>query len=606
VIFRRAKFCVAGRAFTRCERSNPPLTTTAPLFSRVLKQTHRLRPYFSGARITWVLAAAATAVAAATEPMIPALLKPLLDRGFQGAGHVPLWHVPVLLVLVFGLRAAAGFVSQYALARIINTGLQRMRDDMFGKMLRAHLPLYEQQNASTLANTVVYEVHNGCSILIQTLVRLVRDALTLLALISYLIYLNWKLSLVVALIVPPLIVMVRGLTRRLYKLTQQTQLATDQLAYVVEENVLAHRDIRLNAAQEQQSQRFQRLSNTLRQLSLKSTLAHSGMSALTQILSALALSAVIAIALIQSEVGLTTVGGFVAFITAMLLLIAPLKSLAEISAPLTRGIAAIERALLLLQDVPDESSGHHQVDRVRGDIELKAVRVQYSNDTQPALDDISLRIEAGQTVALVGGSGSGKTSLVNLLPRLISPKSGQVLLDGVDIDRWELACLRRQFAYVSQHVVMLNDSLAVNVALGQEPDRERVHQCLVAANLESLLQELPNGLDSQIGHNAMQLSGGQRQRLAIARALYKDAPILLLDEATSALDNESELVVQQAIDRVRAGRTALVVAHRLSTIQHADRIIVLHGGHVVETGTHQQLLALDGHYAHLYRLGFKS
>lgn len=581
------------------------LTKPAPLLSRLRQQASRLWPYFGNAKLTWVLAIFATALAAATEPMIPALLKPLLDRGFQGAGQVPLWHVPVLLVLVFGLRAASGFLSQYALARIINAGLQRLRDDMFAKMLRAHLPLYEQQNASTLANTVVYEVHNGSSILIHTLIRLVRDALTLLALVIYLLYLNWKLTLVVALILPPLIIMVRSLTRRLYRLTQQTQQATDELAYVVEENVLAHRDIRLHAAQQQQARRFGILSNTLRQLSLKSTIAHSGMSALTQILSALALSAVIAIALLQSQAGLTTVGGFVAFITAMLLLIAPLKSLAEIGSPLTRGVAAIERALRLLEDVPDETSGQHQSRRARGEIAFEAVQVRYSNEGHAALDNLSLHIRAGQTVALVGSSGSGKTTLVNLLPRLVARQGGRVLLDGVDVEDWELACLRRQFAYVSQHVVMLNDSLAVNVALGQEPDRQRVRQCLIAANLESLLKDLPEDMDSPIGHNAMQLSGGQRQRLAIARALYKDAPVLLLDEATSALDNESELVVQQAIDRLRSGRTSLVVAHRLSTIQHADHIVVLEAGRIVETGTHAQLLALGGHYAHLYSLGFK-
>lgn len=581
------------------------LTTPGPLLFRLRRQAGRLWPYFASSKLTWALAIAATALAAATEPMIPALLKPLLDRGFQGAGRVPLWHVPALLVLVFGLRAAGGFVSQYALARIINAGLQRLRDDMFGKMLRAQLPLYDQQNASTLANTVVYEVHNGSSILIHTLIRLVRDALTLLALVIYLLYLNWKLTLVVALILPPLIIMVRGLTRRLYRLTQQTQQATDQLAYVVEENVMAHRDIRLHGAQEQQARRFGKLSNILRQLSLKSTVAHSGMSALTQILSALALSAVISIALLQSEAGLTTVGGFVAFITAMLLLIAPLKSLAEISSPLTRGIAAIERALLLLEEVPDESSGHHQTSRARGDIEFQAVRVQYSSEVAPALDNLRLHIKAGQTIALVGGSGSGKTTLVNLLPRLVATQSGRVLLDGVNVKDWDLNCLRRQFAYVSQHVVMLNDSLAVNVALGQEPDRERVEQCLIAANLGALLKELPGGMDSPMGHNAMQLSGGQRQRLAIARALYKDAPVLILDEATSALDNESELVVQNAIDRLRAGRTSLVVAHRLSTIQHADCIVVLEGGRIVEMGTHQQLLTLKGHYEHLHKMGFK-
>lgn len=549
------------------------------------------------------MAVVTTVLAAATEPMIPALLKPLLDRGFQTTSQLSIWHVPALLLLVFGLRAVAGFVSQYVLARIINRGLQGLRDDLFAKMLRAHLSLYEDQNASTLANTVVYEVQNGSSLLIQSLVRLVRDALTLMALVAYLVYLNWKLTLVVALILPPLILIVRRLTRRMYRLTQQTQGATDELAYVVEENVLAQRDIRLYAAQRLQMERFGRLSDLLRRLSLKTTVAYGGMSALTQILSALALSAVISIAMLQSTQGTTTVGGFVAFITAMLLLIAPLKSLAEVSSPLTRGLAAIERALALIDEVQDERGADHRVQRARGDILLKQVSVQYKTQTAPALSRVDLQLNAGQTVALVGSSGSGKTTLVNLLPRLIERSAGQILIDGVDIAQWDLGNLRAQFAFVSQHVVMLNDSLAVNVALGQAPDRNRVKDCLIAAKLENLLKDLPNGMDTELGHNAMQLSGGQRQRLAIARALYKDAPILILDEATSALDSESEQAVQQAIDRVRAGRTSLVIAHRLSTIEHADRIVVLADGRVIEDGSHAELMAAQGHYSHLYRLG---
>ena len=564
----------------------------------------RLWPFFGASRGLWLIAALATAIAAATEPMIPALLKPLLDRGFEGTGKVQLWLVPTLLVLLFGVRAAAGFVSQYALARIINQGLQKLRDALFEKMLRAQLGLYDEKSASALTSTVVYEVQNGSSLLINALIRAVRDFLTLLALVAYLIYLNWRLTLVVALILPPLIVMVRRLTGRLYRLTQETQTATVNLAYVVEENVLAQRDIRLHQAQALQNRRFARLSNVLRQLSLKSVVAQGGMSALTQVLSALALSAVITVAMIQSAQGSTTVGGFVAFITAMLLLIAPLKSLADVSSPLARGAAAIEGGLSLLDDVPDETGGTYRQQRAQGNLELRGVTVRYREAQEPALMQVSLRVQGGQTVALVGNSGSGKTTLVNLLPRLIECSEGQILLDEIDIAQWDLACLRSQFAFVSQHVVMLNDTLAVNVALGQEPDRERVRRCLVAANLEQLTDQL--GLDALIGHNAMQLSGGQRQRLAIARALYKDAPILILYEATSALDNESELAVQQAIERLRQGRTSLVIAHRLSTIRHADQILVLRSGQIIETGTHEQLLAQQGHYHHLYQLGFKA
>jgi subfamily B ATP-binding cassette protein MsbA len=575
-------------------------------YQKARTSLNRLKIFFLPARGLWILALAATALAAATEPMMPALLKPLLDRGFEGAGRVQLWLVPTLLVLLFGVRAAAGFVSQYALARIVNLGLQGLRDALFSKMLTAHLSLYDQRSASALTSTVVYEVQTGSTLLINSLVRAVRDALTLLALVAYLLYLNWKLSLVVALMLPPIIFSIRLLTKRLYQLTLTTKEATVNLAYVVEENVLAQRDIRLHQAQTLQRQRFAKLSNLLRQLSLKTVIAQAGMSALTQVLAALALSAVITIAIVQSAEGATTVGGFVAFITAMLLLIAPLKSLAEIGGPLTRGIASIEGGLALLDNFHDESGGKHKAERARGEIELRAVTVQYRPETAPALDQVDLRIRAGQTVALVGTSGSGKTTLANLLPRLIERSSGEVKLDGVDVAEWNLANLRSQFAFVSQHVIMLNDSLAVNVALGQEPERERVKQCLMAADLGQLLSELPQGVDTVLGHNAMQLSGGQRQRLAIARALYKDAPILLLDEATSALDSESEKIVQQAIESLCQGRTSLIIAHRLSTIEHADMIVVLIGGRIAEMGTHQQLLAIGGHYSQLHGMGLKS
>lgn len=582
------------------------MATTTSALKLALSHLARLRPYYGPSRGWWLIAVVATALAAATEPMIPALLKALLDKGFKNSAQVALWQVPALLLLVFGMRAAAGFVSQYALARIINQGLQGLRDALFAKLLRAHLSLYEEKNASTLANTVVYEVQNGSSMLIHSLVRLVRDGLTMVALVAYLLYLNWKLSLVVALIGPPLALTVQTLTRRMYRLTQQTQGATDDLAYVVEENVLAQRDIRMYAAQQLQMQRFGRLSNLLRRLSLKTTVAHSGMSALTQILAALAVSAVISIVLVQNAQGTATVGGFMAYIAAMLLLIAPLKSLAEVSSPLTRGMAAIDRGLELLDNIPDEAGGSHRQTRARGDIDLQNVTVRYNADAPAVLDAIELKIRAGQTVALVGSSGSGKTTLANLLPRLIERTQGRILLDGVDISQWDLPSLRAQFAFVSQHVVMLNDTLAVNVALGQEPDRERVQQCLESANLAALVKELPLGMDTVLGHNAMQLSGGQRQRLAIARALYKDAPVLILDEATSALDNESEQVVQQAIEVVCRGRTSLVIAHRLSTIVHADHIVVLNAGKVIEEGTHEQLIALGGHYSHLHSLGFKA
>ena len=571
----------------------------------VWQRIRRVWPYFSQSRGAWAVAITATFVASATEPFIPAMLKPLLDRGFQ-AGTLNVWLVPASLLLLFTVRGLSGFVAQYAIAQVTNVGLQSLRKAMFDKLLTARLSLFTDQSASAISNTVVYEVYNGSMILNNAILKLARDLLTMLALVAYLIFLNWKLMLVVALLFPAVAIVIRLLTIRLYRLTKESQTATDNLAYVVEENVLAYRDIRLSGAQASQASRFDQLSHSLRRLSMKSTVAYASMSAINQVLAAIALSAVVSIALLQGAGNTTTVGGFVAFVTAMLLLIAPIKGLSDGATPITRGLAALERGLDLMDLTENEADGTFAKPRASGAIEFKDVSVVYKDGASPALDGFNLSITAGETIALVGASGSGKTTLANLLPRFVDITSGHVELDGQDIKQWHMASLRAQFSVVSQHVVMLNSSIAFNVTLGQAFDQEKVMQCLNAANLGGLIADLPKGIDTVLGHNAMQLSGGQRQRLAIARALYKDAPILILDEATSALDSESEQAVQQAIKRLTVNRTALIIAHRLSTVQHADRIIMMNAGCIVETGSHTQLMAQNGAYAHLYRLGLNA
>ena len=567
-----------------------------------LARLARIWPYFRRSKGGVALIVAATVVSSATEPLIPGLLQPLLDRGFQKDG-IALWMIPAALLLLFGIRGMAGFVAQWASAHVMNQGLVKLRQALFDKILSARLTLFAAQSSSSLTNTVVYEVQNGAQLLTNSLMTLARDSLTLLALVGYLLYLNWKLTLIVACLFPAVALVMRVLSRRLYRLTRENQTATDALAYVVEENVLAHRDVRLHAGQSAQSTRFANLSQSLRRLSMKSTTASSAMTPITQMLAAVALSAVISVALIQSKADGTSVGGFVAFVTAMLMLVAPIKHLSEIASPITRGLAAIEKGLDLVEATPDEPGGIFTKPRAAGNIVFIDATVAFRDAGSPALDAINLTVLPGEMVALVGASGAGKTTLANLLPRFVEPTSGRVELDGHDLSAWQLNSLRDQFAVVSQHVVMLNDTVAANVALGKDVDRAKVAACLQAANLERFVADLPQGMDTVTGHNAMQLSGGQRQRLAIARALYKDAPILILDEATSALDAESERAIQEALQRLMARRTSIVIAHRLSTVHHADRIVVMEAGRIVETGTHSHLIKANGHYARLYELG---
>ena len=571
-----------------------------PLRSRI----RRIVPYFGQLRQTWFILLIAATVAAATEPLIPALLKPLLDEGFQ-KGALEVWMVPAALMLLFATRGLAGYVAQIALTRITHHGLSKFRREMFERLLNGHMGLFASNTSSSLANTIVYEAQNGATLLVNSVLSLVRNGLTLLALTGYLFYLNWQLTLIVAAVFPSVVAVMRFLTKRLHQLTKTTQNATDDLAYVVEENVLAHRDVRLSSAQSQQLERFAELNTSLRRLAMKSTVAGAAMTPLTQLLAAVALSAVISVALIQSSGNGTTVGDFAAFVTAMLMIIAPIRQLSEVSSPITRGIAALERGLDLITSVASEADGTFSSQRCRGEIRLSDVSVRYPGAEGFAIESVNLRIEAGEIIALVGASGSGKSTLVNLLPRFIDWDRGAVFIDNVDIRQWKLQSLRAQFSIVSQHVVMLNASIAENIALGLPIDRAKVAEVLASSDLERLIQELPEGIDTVVGHNAMQLSGGQRQRLAIARALYKDSPILILDEATSALDNESEKAIQESLSRLMKGRTTIVIAHRLSTVRHANRIIVMNAGKIAESGTHEQLTESNGLYARLHQFGME-
>lgn len=581
---------------------NPPRMNTPELTLKT--RIARLAPYFANSRRGFVLMIIGSLVGAATEPLVPALMKPLFDNGFSGSTF-PLWMVPVAIIGTFALRGVAGLVAQYGLSWAANRGTQEMREVMFRRMLKAEPSLFGKNTASSLTNMLTYEVQTGSTLLVGSLMTLVRDSFTVLALFAYLIYVNWALTLFVAVLFPLTAVVMRKLSKRLHRLTVEGRKATDQLAYVVEENVLAWRIVRLHGAEDVQASRFDGVSNVLRRLSLKSAMAGATMTPITQMIAACSLSAVVVAALWQGG----SQGTFVSFITCMLMLLAPIKHLSDVAAPITRGLASLERGVALINEVPMEHGGTHDPGRARGKVELRDVTLQYKTDQQPALAGLAFTIEAGETVALVGPSGAGKSTLVNLLPRFLEPTSGAVLLDDRPLQEWRVEALRRQFALVSQDVVLFNDTMAANVALGTATnvpvDRAAVKEALRAANLLDFAEGLPQGLDTLVGHNGSQLSGGQRQRLAIARAIYKNAPILILDEATSALDSESERLVQEALEALMKGRTSIVIAHRLSTIKSADRVLVLEEGRVIEQGTHAELLAQGGLFAHLHSLQFR-
>jgi subfamily B ATP-binding cassette protein MsbA len=570
----------------------------------LLQRFARLLPYIRNSRAGLMAALTGSAVTALTEPMIPALMNRLLDQGFTH-GRLPLWMVPTAIIGLFALRSISGFIAQYGLAWTANRAVLVLRERMFKSLLESAPTLFSQQTASGMTNTLVYEAQGGVATLVNALQTLVRDTLVLVALLAYLLYLNWQLTLFVGFLFPAVGLVMRTIGRRLHRLTVEGQRATDELAYVVEENMLAWRIVRLHGAEAAQSRRFMGRADLVRRLMLKAVVAGASMTPVTQMLASVALSAMIMLALWQSNSGGATVGGFVAFVMAMLQLIAPVKHLSDVMAPLTRGLASVERGVDLIENSPVESSGVHEAPRARGDIEFDDVSLHYREDGLPAVDHLSLQVRAGETVALVGPSGAGKSTLVNLLPRFIEPGSGRISLDGVPLPDWDVQALRRQFALVSQDVVLFNDTLAANVSLGSELSRDQVRDALRAAHLLDFAESLPQGLDTLIGHNGNQLSGGQRQRLAIARAIAKDAAVLILDEATSALDSESERAVQDALDHLMKGRTTLVIAHRLSTIEHADRVLAMDSGRLVEQGTHDELLAAGGLYARLHAMQFR-
>jgi subfamily B ATP-binding cassette protein MsbA len=564
-----------------------------------------VRPYAK----VFALALLGMVLAAATEPLFPALMKPLLDGGFS-TGRPP-EYPPIAfaaaLVGIFLVRGILTFSANYLFAWVSNRVVLDLRAAMFARLVRMPARYYDDQTSGGLLSKVAYDVTGVTAAATTVLTVVVKDSIAVIGLLAWLFYLNWKLTLIALTIGPFVVLFVRLISSRLRNMARGAQTAMGGLVHVLEEAIGAHKVIKIFGGQDYETRRFARANQLLRGFSMRQTVPAALITPVTHMLAATALAVIVYLALQDSLANRATVGEFASFITAMLMLLAPLRHLTEVNAPLQRGLAAAESVFGMIDAPAEEDHGTVQLGRARGEVEYQGVGFTYPTRTNAALAGIDLRVAPGEVIALVGGSGGGKTTLVNLLPRFYTPSEGRILLDGHDLQSLTLECLRENIALVSQEVVLFNDTIRANIAYGRggAASESEIAEAAEAAHAMDFIRDTPQGLDTLVGENGLRLSGGQRQRLAIARAILKDAPILILDEATSALDSESERLVQAALDELMRGRSTIVIAHRLSTVERADRIVVLERGRIVESGRHAELLARNGVYAKLYRIQFQ-
>ena len=550
----------------------------------------------------FALAIFAMVVTALTEPAIPALLKPLLDDGFVAQNTDIVKMIPLILIALALVRGVATFISQVGMTWVASRVVMDLRQQMFARLLTLPTQDFDNSSSGALLSKITYDVNRVMLAATDALIILVRDSLSVLGLLAWMLYLNWQLTLLLFIIIPFIVVVVRISGKRMRNNNLSMQNAMGNLTRILEEAISGHKLVKIFSGQRYEQKRFNQSSDAVRghEVTIK-IISHLSIFAV-QMLTAGALAFIIYTAAAQSAEGALSVGSFISLFAAMGMLFAPIKRLTKVNEQIQQGLAAAQTVFELIDLIPEQDQGKQKIATLRGEIQFHHLDFTYAAAQNAVLQQIDLHIQAGETIALVGLSGSGKTTLVNLIPRFYAVPAGMLSIDGIDINAMPLAELRANLAMVSQDVVLFNDSVAANIAYGiDNVSEEQMHAAAKAAHALEFINKMPEGLQTQIGERGAKLSGGQRQRLAIARALLKNAPILILDEATSALDSESEKHVQAALENLQKGRTTLLIAHRLSTVEKADRIIVLEQGKIKEMGSHVDLLEKNGRYAKLYQ-----
>ncbi|QLG89454.1 lipid A export permease/ATP-binding protein MsbA [Chitinibacter bivalviorum] len=566
----------------------------------------RILSYFVPYKTIAIGVLVAMVIAGSVDALMMRLLKDVID-GFQKINQdgQAAWLMPLMLFGLGLVRLISSFAYEYGSAWLSSRVMEKMRQQMFDRMMAMPIKFFDQSSVGVLLSRVTFDINQIMDAGLNVVSVLVKDTVLAICLLGIMLWTDWQLTLFCLIMLPGAAVSIRVVSKRQRRLSRETQNTMGEMSQILDESLGGQRIIKIFNGGAYESKRFAKANNQVRNLMVKRAATSSLSSGFTVFLIAVAIAAIIYAAGLRAAEGAMTAGSFVSFMGSMMLLQQPIKSLSKINDPLHRGLAAAESVFGLIDQAIEKDEGQYQVERAKGALSIRDLEFAYNADGAKALNKISLDIPPGESVALVGQSGSGKTTLASLLPRFYDTTSGEIRLDDVPLAEYELGNLRQQIALVSQDMVLFNDTVTANIAYGAgSVDMDRVRAAAQAAYATEFIEQMPHGFDEMLGENGVRLSGGQRQRLAIARAIYKDAPVLILDEATSALDTESERKVQEALENLMKGRTTLVIAHRLSTIEKVDRIVVMQSGRIIESGKHAELIAKNGMYAQMHAVQF--